>query len=287
MLKYLPNMPACQVGISINAQGPNNSLVLGDVSGPAALLEAESYLGRGIVDVMLVGASGTRIGATRLSYRGDLPIPALGDRAIEDASRPRDPHSTGVVGGEGAASIVVETERHAISRGATVLARILATASRFSPSPAMANHARSAAIDPPQSRQATAAISLAIESVLKTAQVSPQKIGLVVSHAIGDRQVDSGEADAIAACGIDCPATAVSASLGHTGAASGMIDLATGVLAIVNETVPPTRNADADSAGRFVQTAEPLKSPYVLCLSHTTEGNAMAVLLGGGDAGRA
>ena len=102
MLKYLPNMPACQVGISLNSQGPNNTLVLGDVSGPASLLEGESYLDRDLADVVLVGATGTRIAATRMIYHRDSPVPERGDGALPDAARPHDPESSGVVGGEAA-----------------------------------------------------------------------------------------------------------------------------------------------------------------------------------------
>ncbi|KAA5545261.1 3-oxoacyl-ACP synthase [Roseiconus nitratireducens] len=280
MLKYLPNMPACQVGISINARGPNNSLVLGDVSGPAALLEAESYLQRGLADAVLVGATGTRISATRLNYRHDAPIPHLSDGKIEDASRPHDPQSSGVVGGEGAVSVVAETLSNAEQRGATVLAKVLATASRFVPTDAMRTGQRSAEIDPTPDRRATRAIQAAIESVLQRSNVAPESIGLVVSHAVGDRQVDSGEAQAVQAAGIDCPVVAVAASLGHLGAASGMAEIATGVLALAHQTVPPTRFQQVSEGVRLCQQPQPLESPYVLCLSHTTEGSAMAVLLG-------
>ena len=61
MLKYLPNMPACHVGISVNARGPNNSIVQGDVSAPAALIEGVSYINRGAAKIVITGASGTRI----------------------------------------------------------------------------------------------------------------------------------------------------------------------------------------------------------------------------------
>ena len=103
MLKYLPNMPACHVGISIGAHGPNNSLVLGDVSGPAAMMEAQSCLERSIAKLMVTGSSGTRINTTRLNYRGDYPIPEVSD-PVAFSSRPHDPASVGVVGGEAAVS---------------------------------------------------------------------------------------------------------------------------------------------------------------------------------------
>ncbi len=284
MLKYLPNMPACQVGISINSQGPNNSLVLGDVSGPAALLEAESYLQRGIADIVLVGATGTRIGSTRMLYHRDSPVPVRGELAIEDLSRPHDPHAPGVVGGEGAASLVVETRRHADRRGAPVLATVLATASRFSATDAIRSGHRESELDPPNSRQAGTAIRLAIQAVLDQSGVTPGQIGLVTSHAVGDRQVDAGEAAALAEVGVACPLVAVSASIGHTGAASGVIELATGVLSLAGKTIPPTRHDGTHPEIQFGQMPGPLTSPYVLCLSHTTDGSAMAVLLGAPDA---
>ena len=40
MLKYLPNMAACHIGIAIDARGPNNSIVEGGVSSLLAFLEA-------------------------------------------------------------------------------------------------------------------------------------------------------------------------------------------------------------------------------------------------------
>lgn len=281
MLKYLPNMPACQIGISINSHGPNNSLVLGDVSGPAALLEAESYLRRGIADVVLVGATGTRIGTTRMLYHRDSPIPTRGGLAIEDMSRPHDPNAMGVVGGEGAASLVVESADYAKQRGAKVLATVLATASRFCATDAIRSGYRQGEIDPPHSRQAAEAISLAIRAVLDKSSIRAEDIGMVVSHAIGDRQVDRGESTALAEIGIRCPSVAVSAALGHTGAASGMIELAVGVSALANQTVPPTRHRNVDLKVRLLETHQPLESPNVLCVSHTTDGNALAVLLGG------
>ena len=46
MLKYLPNMPACHIGIKHDARGPNNSLVQGEASSLAALVEAARLIER-------------------------------------------------------------------------------------------------------------------------------------------------------------------------------------------------------------------------------------------------
>jgi 3-oxoacyl-(acyl-carrier-protein) synthase len=216
----------------------------------------------------------------RMNYYGDRPVPRRGQHSISDVSRPHAEDAAGTVGGEGAASLVLETAPYAASRSAKPLARILAASTRFIPSEAMKDGDRSSAMQPAASRDASAAIAAAARSVLEQAGVTAADIGLVISHATGDRQADRGEAKAIDACGLECPVLAVSASVGHCGAASGMMEVAAGVLAITHRTIPPTRNASAANGVRLLTTAQPLSSPIVLCLSHTTSGNAIAVLLG-------
>ena len=79
LLKHLPNMTASHVAIAHDARGPNNSIVLGDVSGLLAIAEAASVIRRGWADVMLAGGTGCRLhptamvarGAAQLSHRGD------------------------------------------------------------------------------------------------------------------------------------------------------------------------------------------------------------------------
>ena len=68
MLKYLPNMPACHIGISINSHGPNNSLVLGDVSGPAATIEAASCIDRTLSSRRLCRCCGPSCCSSRMSF---------------------------------------------------------------------------------------------------------------------------------------------------------------------------------------------------------------------------
>jgi len=47
MLKYLPNMHACHIGIAQDARGPNNTLTLGDVSSLSAAAEGMRVIERG------------------------------------------------------------------------------------------------------------------------------------------------------------------------------------------------------------------------------------------------
>jgi 3-oxoacyl-(acyl-carrier-protein) synthase len=103
---------------------------------------------------------------------------------------------------------------------------------------------------------------------------------MVFSHAMGDCQVDAAEQQALEACGIDAPNVAVSASLGHTGAASGMICMATAAIAVAEGQIPPTRHQMRPESTRLLADVRKPDSPIALCLCHTTNGNATAVILG-------
>ncbi|TWU01079.1 beta-ketoacyl synthase N-terminal-like domain-containing protein [Stieleria varia] len=291
MLKYLPNMPACHVGISVNAHGPNNSLVLGDVSGPAAIMESISCLQRGIADVILSGSIGNRLNTSRMTCRYDSPIPEVNGE-VKWASRPHDPDATGVVGGEAAVTLVLESSDHAKQRGVKPLATILSSASRFVASEAIQHGERSGELNPPFHRGSSKAIRLAISGALTQANRVAADIGLVVSHAMGDPMMDSAERIALSELEITAPLVAPIAALGHTGAASGGIAVATGALALANGMIPPTvgvepapqeTSSESNSAPHrcgLRSTAEPLRSPLVLCLASTAEGSATAILLG-------
>ncbi|MBC7856618.1 MAG: beta-ketoacyl-[acyl-carrier-protein] synthase family protein, partial [Pirellulaceae bacterium] len=70
MLKYLPNMAACHIGIASDARGPNNSIVEGGASSLLAFLEASQAIIRGHADVMICGGSGSSINMGALAFRG-------------------------------------------------------------------------------------------------------------------------------------------------------------------------------------------------------------------------
>ncbi|OUT59893.1 MAG: hypothetical protein CBB71_09120 [Rhodopirellula sp. TMED11] len=279
MLKFLPNMPACQVSIAINAQGPSNTLVAADASGPNALAEAISYLQRDLADLVLCGSSGTRIGALRLAYHGDLPTVQRGERSLEHTAVAHGREACGVVGGEGAASLTLEPLTRAQQRGATVMGIVSSIASRFVAAESIRSGTYSGELHPKHSKGSAPALKLAIQAALEQADLTADQIGAVVSHAVGELGMDQAERTALAETGINAPLVAPYASLGHTGAASGMIELATAALITANNQVPPTRNADLAAEDCFLQTPQFLKQPHVLALSQTCEGAATAAII--------
>ena len=61
LLKYLPNMPASHIAIYNDLRGPSNSLTVREASGHLAVGEATMTIQRGAADIMLAGATGTRV----------------------------------------------------------------------------------------------------------------------------------------------------------------------------------------------------------------------------------
>src|SRR5262249_38175935 len=89
MLKYLPNMAACHIGIAVDARGPNNSITLGEVSSLLAIAEAMRTIERGQADVVITGGGSSRLHPTPLLYRGEQRLSHRNDDPAA-ASRPFD-----------------------------------------------------------------------------------------------------------------------------------------------------------------------------------------------------
>ncbi|MCS7238802.1 MAG: beta-ketoacyl-[acyl-carrier-protein] synthase family protein [Thermoguttaceae bacterium] len=269
MLKYLPNMPACHIGIAQDARGPNNTIVLGEVSSLAAMAEAARVLQRGAADIMIAGGAGCRIHPIVWSRRSAY-YPAEWDGPPEKASRPFDKARCGQVFGEGAAAFVLERADHAHARGARPLAKLLGFASTFEPCP--------------QGRLPTGqAIRRAIVETLRQAGMSPTEVGHVNAHGLSTRHDDRIEAQAIAAVLPDVPVTAPKSFFGNLAAGTGAVEAAASVLAIQSGFIPPTLNYEEPDPECPINVVAgkpaPLQKPTALCLNHTHFGQAMALLL--------
>ncbi len=278
MLKYLPNMPACHIGIGQDARGPNNSITMGDVSSLSALIEAARVLERGQADAIITGAVDVglhpviwaRGEAGRVSRRG-------GDPAA--ASRPFDAERDGVVNAEGAAALIVEPLAHAQARGAPILARLLGCAAAFEPNVIRSSHPESG------NQRRDGAIRRAIVGAIRDAGLTPEELGCVVAHGTSRIDDDRLEAQAIYCALGDVPVTAPKSNCGYAGAASGALETAVGVLAFQHKLVPHTLNYEHPDPQCPINVVHgrprPLDHPTALVLSHSPYGQAVAVVLAG------
>lgn len=273
MLKYLPNMATCHVGIMLGALGPNNTVLLGDTSASAALAESLSVLQRGSAEIMITGAAGTRLSPSRTIFTGGLKFGSR-HQPVGASSRPMAKDRDGVIAGEAAGILVLEDRLTALRRGARPRAQVLGTASRFIPG---TSHARQPLGDTDR------AIRASIEAALSNAKVAAKEVGAIVSHAMGHVQIDAAEARVIESIfGSETPVFAPIASVGHTGAASGAISLISATLMLEYQQVPATVNAaERDPLCRvnLLTATKRLEKPLVVVLSHTAQGGAVTVVL--------
>jgi 3-oxoacyl-[acyl-carrier-protein] synthase II len=270
MLKYLPNMAACHIGIACDARGPNNSVVEGGVSSLLALLESAQVIIRGHADVMICGGSGSTLTMGAIAFRGHHHLTKWRG-AAEESPRPFDARRDGTVLGEGAGMYLLEAREHAEARGAKILARLLGGSRLFEP------------VVAGQIPGGTA-ISGTILASLAQANLQPADIGFVSACASGNVQGDAVEAQAIERTLGQVPVTAFKSYYGDIGAGSGSVELVASILALQNGIIPMTRNyAQPDKACPInVVRDEPqaLKKPVLMALNQSATGHAAAVLLG-------
>lgn len=272
LLKHLPNMTASHIAIALDARGPNNTIVLGDVSSLLALAEAASVIERGWADVMLTGGTGCRLHPTALVARGNAMLShRAGD--FRRACRPFDLDRDGMVNGEGAAAIVLESREHAERRGAKIRGRILGTAARCEPK------ARREGVTGASLRQA-------IRAALAAARLTPGDVGHVNAHGVSTIDMDRLEAAAIAAELGNVPVTAPKSSFGHLGAAGGIVELAASILGLEAGLVPPTLNYETPDPLCPVNVVhgEPLagRPGTALAVNLCSTGQAAAVAIAAG-----
>lgn len=269
MLKYLPNMPACHIGIVNDARGPNNTIVQGGTSSLLAMQEATMCIERGHADVMISGGSGARITFGGAPFRGWQQL-SLWQGPPTEAIKPFDRRRDGAVWGEGAGLLILESREHAERRGAKILARVAGFSSRNEPG--TRGHAITGS-----------AIRSSISAALKSADMQPSDIGHVNANAGGWVDLDRVEAQAIQAELGDVPVTAPKSYFGDLGGSTGAVELCASLLALQHGHVPRTLNyqePDPQCPVNVVRDASlPTEKKTALVLSQNEQGGAAAMVL--------
>jgi 3-oxoacyl-[acyl-carrier-protein] synthase II len=277
LLKYLPNMPACHIGIRAEARGPNNSLTLAEASGNSAMGEAFRIISRGRADMMLCGSTGSRIHPVKCLHAAVWDELASYDDADPSTwCRPFDASRRGQVVGEGACTFLFEEEEHAKSRGATVYGTVLGAGS-------------SCVIAKDGTPDQRMALANAMRLALRDADLSPADVGHVNANGLGETQADLNEAAAIKDVFGDrtsaVPVTAPKSFLGNSGAACGSLELAASLFGLRNGVVPATLNCDDldEKCGLNVVHGEHLATDnkVVLNVNVTSNGQAAAMVVCG------
>ncbi len=122
---YMPNGASGMVGIDIGAKGPCYSVGSACASGADGIGHAWMLIRSGLVDVAIAG--GTEATVVKLAIAAFDRLGALSHRNEDYTSTPApfDRHRDGLVIGEGAGVMVLESLEHAEARGCEILAEVV------------------------------------------------------------------------------------------------------------------------------------------------------------------
>jgi 3-oxoacyl-[acyl-carrier-protein] synthase II len=232
----MPNGPAASIGLAIGAKAGVHTPVSACASGNEAIALGMDMIRLGRADVVLVGGTEAAVHALPMAAFGQMMALSKRNDEPERASRPWDKGRDGFVMGEGAAVLVLESEEHAVRRGARVYAE------------ASGAGITADSHDIAQPDPAGLGATRAMKRALLDGGLDPAEIVHINAHATSTPQGDVAEAQAIrralgdAASGVVL--TSTKSMTGHLLGAAGALESVSTVLALHHRVVPPTINLD-------------------------------------------
>jgi 3-oxoacyl-[acyl-carrier-protein] synthase II len=230
------NMVSGHLSIMYGYQGPNIAITTACTTGTHNIGFAARMIAYGDADVMIAGGAEKATSPTTMAGFASMKALSTRNDAPEAASRPWDRDRDGFVLSDGSAALVLESLDHAQARGASIIAEL----SGFGMS-ADAHHMTS-----PADNGAGAAASMRM--ALADGGLTPSDISYINAHGTSTPQGDIAETDAIKSVfGSHAKAVAVSSTksmTGHALGAAGAIEAVISVLAIRDQSAPPTINLD-------------------------------------------
>ncbi|MET9589894.1 beta-ketoacyl-ACP synthase II [Streptomyces sp. NPDC006516] len=232
----MPNGPAANVGLEVNAQAGVHTPVSACASGAEAIGYAVEMIRTGRADVVVAGGTEAAIHPLPIAAFANMMAMSKSNDEPEKASRPYDTGRDGFVLGEGAGVVILESAEHAAARGAQVYCEVLGQG--------LSADAHHIAQPEPTGR----GIAAAMQNLLDSTDLKPSEVVHLNAHATSTPQGDIAEIKALrAVLGDDLDHVAISATksmTGHLLGGAGGIETVATVLALHHRTAPPTINVD-------------------------------------------
>lgn len=232
--KFIGNIAAAQIAIAKGYRGPSLTVSTACSSGADAISTAAMLLLAGEADaILVVGAEASLCpvvvaglaSAHALSTNNDNP---------QTASRPFDKTRDGFVFGEGGGALLLETEAHALARGAKIHAELMGFANCTDGYHVTAPH--------PEGIGAIACM----DSAIQKAGLSPEDIDYINTHGTSTPMGDTIETNAIKSLFGDhayqMAVTSTKGATGHMMGAGGVTETIACIKAVQEGVVPPTMN---------------------------------------------
>lgn len=223
--QYPSHVLAANVAAEFGCAGPNLVIPTACAAGNYAVAYAADQIRTGRADVMLAGGSDA---FSRITYTGFARLGAVAPERCQPFDRLRK----GMVPGEGAAILVLESRDRARARGARIYGELAGYGLTCD-----ANH-----MTAPQGDGAARAMQLAMAD----AGVAAEDVSYISAHgtgtAVNDRVETAAVKQAFGAAAARVPMSSIKSMLGHTMGAASAIESVACLLALRDDILPPTIN---------------------------------------------
>lgn len=233
----IANTASGMIAIAHGAKGPNYCVTTACASGTHSIGAALKHMRDGEADIMIAG--GSEAALTPLCFAGFCALTAMTTKNNdnpEKASRPFDKDRSGFVMGEGAGVIIIETEEHALARGATIYCELAGYGSSCD-----AYH-----ITAPT--PGGAGLQRCIQMALDDGGIAKEEVGYINAHGTSTQLNDKTETEAIKAVFGDhaykLKVSSIKSMIGHSLGAAGGIEAVVCAKLMKEGIVPPTMNCD-------------------------------------------
>jgi 3-oxoacyl-[acyl-carrier-protein] synthase II len=229
------NAAAGHISIANGLGGPVINISTACSSSAAGIGEAYRAIKDGYSDVIVAGGSEALITFGNLRAWDSMQALAHADPADPSRScKPFSANRTGLVLGEGAAALVIESEDRAVARGAQIHAELCG----------YGNAADARGISKPDAKGQTRAMRAALAG----ARMRTSDIGYLNAHGTATTIGDVVETEAIKLVfGADAGALAVSSTKalhGHLMGATGALEMLAAIMALNEGVIPPTAHLE-------------------------------------------
>ncbi len=233
VLMSMYNGPASAIALHHQITGPNHTFSTACSSSAVSIGYATKDIRHGYVDVALAGGTDAI-----LSYGSIKAWEAIRTLADEDENdigascKPFSANRTGLVIGEGAATLILESYEHAVARGATIYAEIVGYGT--------ANDGSHITIPSVDGQAAS------MQAALNDSGLENSDIQYINAHGTGTLFNDETETNAIKKVfktnAYDLSVSSTKSMHGHLMGAAGALEAIITTLAVYNNKLPPTIN---------------------------------------------
>jgi len=234
IVRAMPNAPGAWVTLLYGLEGPCFSLATACASSAYAIGLGQQMIRSGIADVVIAGGVDAHVTPEYINGFNQIMAMSVRNDSPSTACRPFTLSRDGFIMGEGAGVMVLESEKSALERNAPICGEIAGYA------------LTSEATDITAPKENGAGMAKTMEKALENAGIGIDEVDYINAHGTSTYLNDKYETFAIKSCFGDrakeIPVSSSKSMVGHTIAASGVVEGIITLMSIKNSIITPTIN---------------------------------------------